>query len=48
MQGVADGVNGSAGKGFQTDLSRMLKELGNMGNQLARGKDGTYVSIITR
>tara|TARA_A100001388_G_scaffold77753_1_gene55609 strand:+ start:13986 stop:16583 length:2598 start_codon:yes stop_codon:yes gene_type:complete len=47
MQGVADGVNGSAGKGFQTDLSRMLKELGNMSNQLARGKDGTYVSIIT-
>ena len=47
MEGVADGVNGAAGKGFQTDLSRMLNELGNMTTQLARGKDGTYVSMIT-
>ena len=47
MEGVADGVNGSAGSGFKTDVSRMLTELGNMGNQLARGKDGQYISIIT-
>ena len=47
MQGVADGVNGSAGKGFKTDLSRMLNELGSMANQLARGENGTYTSIIT-
>lgn len=46
-QGVADGVQGSTGGGFLTDLSRMLKELANLGSMLALGSDGNYRSLIT-
>ena len=46
-QGVADGVQGSTGGGFLTDVSRMLKEIGNVGSMLALASDGNYVSLIT-
>jgi len=45
-QSIADGVAGSAGEGFETDIRRMLTELGNMAAALGSGPGG-FVSMIT-
>lgn len=45
-QSIANGVAGSAGKGFDTDLSRMLTELGTMAAALGAGP-GAWVSLLT-
>ena len=45
-QSIGDGVAGPAGEGFETDLERMLTELGEMASALAAGP-GTFVSLIT-
>jgi len=45
-EGVADGVAGPAGKGFETDLTRMLTELGEMTAMAASGPGG-FISVIT-
>ena len=44
--GIADGVAGPAGKGFETDLTRMLTELGEMAASMGSGPGG-FVSVIT-
>lgn len=46
-QGVADGLNGPSGEGFERDLQRMLTEFGQLAGSLAQGKDGNLVSLIT-
>jgi hypothetical protein len=46
-QGVADGLNGPGGEGFEKDLVRMLTEFGQLAGSLAQGKDGNLVSLIT-
>ena len=45
-QSIADGVAGPAGKGFATDMKRMLTELGEMSAALGSGPGG-FVSVIT-
>lgn len=45
-QAIGDGVAGSAGEGFETDLRRMLTELGTMAATLGSGPGG-FVSLIT-
>ena len=44
--GIGDGVAGPAGKGFETDLTRMLTELGEMASTMASGPGG-FVSVAT-
>ena len=44
--GIADGVAGPSGKGFETDLTRMLTELGEMASAMGSGPGG-FVSVIT-
>ena len=44
--GIADGVAGPAGKGFETALTRMLTELGEMAASMGSGPGG-FVSVIT-
>ena len=44
--GIADGVAGPAGKGFEKDMSRMLTELGEMAAGMSSGPGG-FVSMIT-
>ena len=46
-QGIADGLSGPNGEGFERDLNRMLTEFGQLGGSLAQGKDGNLVSLIT-
>ena len=45
-QSIADGVAGPSGQGFNTDLERMLTELGNMASMLASGPGG-FISLAT-
>ncbi len=45
-QSVADGVSGSGGGGFETDVTRMLTELGTMAATLASGPGG-FISLVT-
>jgi hypothetical protein len=45
-QSIGDGVAGPAGEGFETDLERMLTELGEMASALGAGP-GAWVSLIT-
>ena len=45
--GIADGIGGPTGEGFDKDLDRMLTELGNLSGSLAQGRDGNLVSLIT-
>jgi len=45
-QSIGDGVAGPAGSGFETDLQRMLTELGQMAAALGEGP-GAWVSLIT-
>lgn len=45
-QAIADGVVGPAGEGFETDLTRMLTELGNMAAMLGSGPTG-WASLAT-
>lgn len=45
-QSIGDGVAGPAGEGFETDLERMLTELGEMASALGSGP-GAWVSLIT-
>ena len=44
--GVGDGVAGPSGKGFETDLTRMLTELGEMASTMASGPGG-FISVAT-
>tara|TARA_B100000700_G_scaffold326544_1_gene438407 strand:+ start:2447 stop:5197 length:2751 start_codon:yes stop_codon:yes gene_type:complete len=44
--GIADGVAGPAGKGFEKDMTRMLTELGEMAAAMSSGPGG-FVSMIT-
>ena len=45
-QGIADGVAGPAGGGFEKDMKRMLTELGQMAASMSSGPGG-FVSVIT-
>ncbi|MFL2865557.1 MAG: hypothetical protein ACJZ8Y_10115 [Pirellulaceae bacterium] len=45
-QSVADGVGGPGGEGFETDVERMLTELGEMAATSASGPGG-FVSLAT-
>ena len=45
-QSIGDGVAGPAGEGFETDLERMLTELGEMAAALGAGP-GAWVSLVT-
>ena len=45
-EAVADGVAGPAGNGFETDLTKMLTELGEMSATLGSGPGG-FISLAT-
>ena len=45
-QGIADGVAGPAGGGFEKDMKRMLTELGQMSSAMSSGPGG-FTSMIT-
>ena len=45
-QGIADGVAGPAGSGFEKDMKRMLTELGQMASSMSSGPGG-FISVIT-
>ena len=45
-QGIADGVAGPAGAGFEKDLKRMLTQLGETAASMSSGPGG-FVSVIT-
>jgi len=46
-QGVADGIMGPAGKGLETDLRRMLTEIGQSFSSVIKNEKGEFVSIVT-
>ena len=46
-QGIANGVAGPGGTGFETDISRMLTEVGNMAASVATDPVGGLYSMIT-
>lgn len=46
-QGIADGLSGPAGKGFERDLKRMLNEFGQLSGSIAKDSNGNLISIIT-
>ena len=46
-QGVADGLSGPGGVGFEKDLTRMLNEFGQLSGSIAKDPAGNLISIIT-